>query len=55
MNPLKNRGGPLATGTLAGLVGGMVLLGWALDMAALRRWHDAMLGRYPSVLEEGEK
>jgi hypothetical protein len=36
MTPLKNRSGTLPAGALAVLVGGVVLLGWVLDMAALK-------------------
>ena len=36
MNLLKNHGGALFAGALAVLVGGVVLLGWALDIAALK-------------------
>jgi len=36
MNPLKNLSGPLTGGALAVLVGGVVLLGWTLDIAALK-------------------
>jgi hypothetical protein len=36
MTPLKQRSGTLSIGALAALVGGIVLLGWALDIAALK-------------------